>query len=116
MTLEECYRRIGGDYQDFVHRIGGEHGARRVLAKFLQDDSLDRLGAALARWDYGAAFTAAHALKGIALSLSFAPLMQSAAALCEALYARQGEKCILDLFQQVQGWYGSIRATVEKAV
>ena len=41
MTLEECYRRIGGDAVEVTDRMSGKEFVQRYIVKFLDDDSIN---------------------------------------------------------------------------
>ena len=38
MTLQECYVKIGGDYNDILHRFMNENMVRKFVLKFPQDN------------------------------------------------------------------------------
>jgi len=39
MTIEECYKKFGGDYSGVLGRLGSEAFIKRFLGKFLDDES-----------------------------------------------------------------------------
>ena len=41
MTLQECYVKIGGDYNDILHRFMNENMVRKFVLKFPQDNKTD---------------------------------------------------------------------------
>lgn len=85
MTLEECYRQLGGDYADACTRLPTPALVARFIAKFPADPSFAALCDAVAGGDAAAAFAAAHTLKGVCANLSFRRLFGSASALTETL-------------------------------
>ena len=85
MNLPEFYASIGGSPDDALRRFGGEALLVKYLHKLPGDQTFAALGAAMARSAPGEAFRAAHTLKGIALTLSLAPLIQASGQLTELL-------------------------------
>lgn len=85
MTLSECYRRVGGNYQEVTDRLGNEILVERFLMKFLQDPSYVQLSAALEEKDVQNAFRAVHTLKGVCLNLGLTDLFEVSSALTEKL-------------------------------
>lgn len=95
MNTEECYRKIGGDYEDVLARFGSETLVTRFALQFLKDTSYDDLQKALESRDAEAAFRAAHTIKGLCSNLGFTALWQASGQLCERL--RAGERvCVAD--------------------
>ena len=72
MTLEECYRALGGSYSDVLARLVDDKMITKYLNKFTKDTSYRDIFAALENNDYETAFRAAHTLKGICLNLGLA--------------------------------------------
>ena len=60
MTLEEMYRKLGGDYGDVRLRIPSEALIRRFAVKFLSDTTFADLVEAVEAQDWKKAFRAAH--------------------------------------------------------
>lgn len=87
MTLEECYAKMGANYQDVLKRFYKPETIKRFVKMFLQDDSFQLLTDAMAAQDIKEAFRAAHTLKGVCLNLGFDNLSPSAVALTEILRA-----------------------------
>lgn len=69
MTLEECYRALGGSYSDVLARLIDDKMITKYLNKFTEDTSYRDIFAALENNDCETAFRAAHTLKGICLNL-----------------------------------------------
>mgnify|MGYP003254225592 FL=1 len=40
MTLQECYVKIGGDYNDILHRFMNENMIYKFVLKFPQDNNM----------------------------------------------------------------------------
>ena len=69
MTLQECYVKIGGDYNDILHRFMNENMVRKFVLKFPQDNNMALFEESWAKKDYETAFRAMHTLKGVAVNL-----------------------------------------------
>ncbi|MDO4540214.1 MAG: Hpt domain-containing protein [Syntrophomonadaceae bacterium] len=68
------------DVEGALHRLGGNESLYlKCLADFLADQTMDELNSALQIPLWDEAFTAAHALKGLAGNMGFVPLFHAAA-------------------------------------
>lgn len=85
MTIQECYRLLGGDYDEALRGIPSAALIDRFVRKFLDDKSYEQLCEAAAANERAAAFRAAHTLKGVCANLRFTMLKDSASALTELL-------------------------------
>ena len=85
MTIQECYKKMGADYQEVLGRLYNEAMICKFVRMFLQDDSFQILEKALRRGDVKEAFRGAHTLKGVCQNLGFDALYAPASALTEAL-------------------------------
>ena len=65
MTLEECYKNFGGDYQEVENRLCSRKFVEKFLVKFLADKSYENLHHYLDEGDLAEAFRAAHTLKAL---------------------------------------------------
>lgn len=104
MDIQECYARIGGDFEEAMGRLAKAERIRKFALMFLKDSSLPALRAALEADDTELAFRQAHTLKGVCLNLSFTALAQDAIAVTEALRAgdlARGK----ELFPALEGSY-----------
>lgn len=90
MSLEECYVKLGGDYEEVLARLFSEDMVRQFLKKFLSDGTYRLLLEKLSSEDYPEAFRAAHTLKGVCENLGLSDLCKSSSVLTEAL--RAGER------------------------
>ena len=90
MTLQECYKKLGGDYEGTLGRLSSEKLVEKFVLKFLADDSFTILEESMEVGNYSEAFRASHTLKGVGLNLGFTKLFEVSDALTEAL--RNGEK------------------------
>ncbi len=88
--LEEFYRRVGADADEVVRRLGvGEELVVCFALRYREDDTFERLAAALDADDTEEAFRAAHTLKGSSGTLGFERLYRKASDMTEIL--RRGE-------------------------
>ena len=84
MTIESCYRQLGGDYAQAEKRLTGGL-IRKFLPMFLGDDSFSALYAAMKEGSRSEAFFAAHTLKGVSGSLCLNKLFDSVSHLTDQL-------------------------------
>lgn len=77
MTLEECYRALGGSYSEVLARLIDDKMITKYLNKFTEDTSYRDIFTALENNDYETAFRAAHTLKGICLNLGLENLYKA---------------------------------------
>ena len=75
MTIQECYKAIGGNYEDVLRRLHNEALIQKFTLKFLEDQSYPQLKQALNDKNYEDAFRSAHTLKGVCQNLSFDRLL-----------------------------------------
>ena len=92
MTMQECYKAIGGNCEAVLGRLHSEALIRRFALKFLEDQSYSLLKQALGDNNYEEAFRGAHTLKGVCQNLSFDRLYEVSNELTELLRDRTGEK------------------------
>ena len=93
MTLQECYVKIGGDYNDILHRFMNENMVRKFVLKFPQDNNMALFEESWAKKDYETAFRAMHTLKGVAVNLGFTALYNVSSALTEKLRSPSSRYC-----------------------
>lgn len=92
MTIQECYKAIGGNYEDVLRRLHNEALIQKFTLKFLEDPSYLQLKQALKDKNYEDAFRSAHTLKGVCQNLSFDRLYEVSNELTELLRDRTGEQ------------------------
>lgn len=85
MTIEECYERMGGDYDQVLKRLPSAGLVKKFITKFLDDGSFAELNSAMEQGDRELAFRAAHTLKGVSANLGLERLRRSASELTELL-------------------------------
>ena len=110
MTIETCYEKLGGNYQEISARIPGDALIRRFIASFLNDPTFEALCSAMSGGDRAAAFRAAHTLKGVCANLSFERLRSSSSALTELLRPEADEipQAAFALLEEVQKDYQAV--------
>lgn len=113
MTVNDCYDKMGANYQNVFGRFGSEAMVKKFALKFLQDDSFDQLREALVNQDAEAAFRAAHTLKGLCMNLGFDSLYEVSSALTENLRGRQLNGWE-PLFEKVEQRYVITKETLEE--
>lgn len=91
MTINECYAKMGADYESVLSRFMSEKMVVKFALKFLDDTSFDNLEAAIKKGDAEEAFRAVHTLKGVCLNLGFDNLYAPSAELTEVLRGRKLE-------------------------
>lgn len=106
MTIQECYKKMGADYQEVLGRLHNEAMICKFVRMFLQDDSFQILEEALRRGDVKEAFRGAHTLKGVCQNLGFSNLYEPTYTLTETLRAGQLE----GRRSSLQRWKSSINA------
>ena len=113
MTLRECYRQMGGNYDDVVGRFYSEPLVGRFLIKFLEDPCFEQLTEAFAAGNVKDAFCAAHTLKGICQNLSLGGLGRPLVEMTERLRAEDLEGG-RELLEEVQrNYHNTIRSYQE---
>lgn len=71
MTIEECYVKMGANYQDVIKRLPSAKMIEKFALKFKDDTSFQELETALNEKQVELAFRAAHTLKGVCMNLGF---------------------------------------------
>ena len=108
MTIQECYQKLGGDYEEVAQRLFNPKLVRRFIEKFLDDKSYEELCGALRDGRREDAFRAAHTLKGVCQNLGLSTLIRSAEKLTEALRPGREQNAgnTEELFRAVERDYG----------
>ena len=86
---KDCYVKIGGDYNDILHRFMNENMIHKFVLKFPQDNNMALFEESWAKKDYETAFRAMHTLKGVAVNLGFTALYNVSSALTEKLRSQE---------------------------
>lgn len=85
MNMQECYRKLGGDFKDITTRLPSVSLVERFIAKFLEDRTFETLCRKMAAGNQNDAFAAAHTLKGVSGNLAFTALFDASSRLTEEL-------------------------------
>lgn len=85
MTIQECYRELGGDFEQLEQRLPNVSLIKKFITKFLDDETFSDLCNAFQDGQREKAFRAVHTLKGVCANLSFDRLFDSATRLTEEL-------------------------------
>ena len=89
MLTVEALRAYGADVQDGLDRcMNNEAFYLRLVRMETEDKNFEKLRVALAARDLSAAFSAAHALKGVLANLALDPLLEPVSEMTELLRAR----------------------------
>ena len=113
MTLQECYKALGGSYEEVLRLLQSERLVQKFVLKFLEDKSYELLNKALEEHDQPTAYRAVHTLKGVCQNLAFTRLQESASALTEALRDQWGSG-VLQLAERVRADYGITFSAIEQ--
>ena len=101
--FRDTLEAYGVDYQTTMDRfLGNETLYRSLLDRLFEDDSLQKLGDALASGDTAKAFEAAHTLKGVTGNMGLTPLYAALCTLVEPLRTGERRDDYPMLFQAVQ--------------
>ena len=106
MTIQECYRQMGANYEDVLKRLYSESMIRKFARMFLDDDSYPKLEDALKKENVEEAFRAAHTLKGVCQNLGFDNLYKASFDITEKLRGRDTEGCE-ELLAKVEEQYNN---------
>ncbi len=104
MTLQECYERLGGNYEEVLSRMISDKLVEKFMLKFLDDKSYEMLLQSAEENNYEEAFRAAHTIKGICQNLGFDRLFQSSNQMTELL-RNGGSNIDRELLSQIQEDY-----------
>ena len=85
MTIQECYEKMGGNYNDVISRLRKETLVEKFLVKFPDDPSYNELVAGIEAVDVKTAFRAAHTLKGVCQNLALSSLFEPVNEMTELL-------------------------------
>ena len=85
MTIEECYKKMGANYQDVIKRLPSVSMIEKFALKFREDTSFQELETALNEKQVDLAFRAAHTLKGVCMNLGFDHLYKPSFEITESL-------------------------------
>ena len=119
MTIQECYREMGGDFSQIEKRLPSVSLIKRFISKFPDDSSFSELCHAMQEGQRAKAFRAAHTLKGVSANLSLNRLLASVTKLTEALrpetetVSAEAGLLLEEVRQDYELTVGAIRAYLE---
>lgn len=113
MSLNDCYIKLGGNYDEVMGRLRKESLVEKFLLKFLDDKSFESFEAAMGNQNYDEALRAVHTLKGICQNLSFTNLYESSSQITKGLKENDYEKAIEMSPQLSEDYHQIIRAVEE---
>lgn len=103
MDAKKFLTACGGDYEGTMRRMmGNERLFYRLLPKVFQDENYRKLEDALTLGDLGAAFDAAHTLKGVSGNLGLASLYNAICEIIEPLRRKDSKADYRVLHQAIQ--------------
>lgn len=106
MNIQECYRELGGDFEDITSRLPSVSLVERFISKFLEDKTFETLCNGMEAGNRNEAFAAAHTLKGVSGNLAFTALFEASSLLTETLRAADGiTQEALALLEEVKSRY-----------
>lgn len=102
-VMQEFFLAYGADYDKTMRRfMGNEALYHRLLPKLFQDNTLQKLGEALATNNWKCAFEAAHTLKGVVANLGLTPLYDAVCVIVEPLRKQEYGADYQALYQAIQ--------------
>ena len=115
MTIQECYEKLGGNYDDVISRLRKEDFVKKFLKKFPSDPSFDELVTSMEAGDKDVAFRAAHTLKGVCQNLGLERLFVPSNEATEALRVGDIDKAQM-FMPQIKEIYGDTLDTINEFV
>lgn len=85
MTIQQCYEKLHGDYDQAKSRLMNDRLIDKFILKFPSDNSMEILRNAVEKGDIAESFRGAHTLKGVSANLAFTELQNAASELTEQL-------------------------------
>lgn len=67
MDIKECYRKMGGNFDDVMQRLGNESFIQRFVIRFLDDPSFQMIKDGIEKKDAELAFRGGTYIKGCML-------------------------------------------------
>ena len=102
-NFKSIFAAYGGDYKTTMNRfMGKEDLYMKILNMLSQDDSMQKLEAALLKGDLPGAFDAAHTLKGMAGNLGLTPFFEAVCRIVEPLRTSEQREDYPALFGAIQ--------------
>ena len=116
MDVRNCYKQMGGDYEEAIRLMGNDERIIRYLKIFRKDTNFSSLCYAIQQNDMKAAFHAAHTIKGVALNLSLTSLAVQIKDLTEILRIGILNEEVLSLLQKTEKTYALVLESIETLI
>lgn len=116
MNIQNCFEVIGADYNQALARFKSEEKIIFFLKLYLKDTSTRSLDDAMAAEDYGAAFFAAHTLKGVLGNMCFTAFYEKASELTELLRDGKDIKGAVELYPEVKDMATLTAAAIRECI
>jgi HPt (histidine-containing phosphotransfer) domain-containing protein len=113
----EALKKAGIDYDSGLDRFMGDASLyEMVLGLFLDDDSIEKAGAALSARDYSSMFEVMHGLKGVAGNEDMTALYKASSELVELLRGEvRDEAAVAGSFRRVSEIYNTAKLGIINA-
>ncbi|MGM9969425.1 MAG: Hpt domain-containing protein [Anaeroplasma sp.] len=107
MDIKDCYKKMGGSFEDIFSRLPKESLIEKFLFKFIDDESYDLLFKYMSLNNKNEAFKACHTLKGVCANLGFSLLLESCVRLTDELRTEADDisAYAYELFEDVKEKY-----------
>lgn len=92
MTVKEFYELVGGDYKVALERLMNDDFIKRMLSKFISNNSFSVIQEGLNNKDPKTIFEGAHSLKGVSGNLALTSLFNKTCVVVEAFRDYQNIK------------------------
>lgn len=112
MTLQECYKKLEGNYEGVLSRMVSDKLVEKFMLKFLDDKSYELLISAVSENNLEEAFRASHTIKGVCQNLGFDRLFKSSNQFTEIL--RNGGDIDKGLLEKVKDDYNVTVDAIKK--
>ncbi|MCM1468359.1 MAG: Hpt domain-containing protein [Alistipes sp.] len=114
MTVEECYNKIGGNYEEVKGRLRDDARIIKFMGMFMRDQSFQTITDALAKQDYNEAFKGAHSLKGVSSNMAFTSLYEAVHELTEDLRGGSSSENTQSLYEKTKEAYEKVAETLKE--
>lgn len=114
MTVEECYKSIGGNYEEVKSRLRDDARIIKFMGMFMRDQSFQTITDAMANKDYGEAFKGAHSLKGVSSNMAFTRLYEIVDQLTEDLRGGTSSENTPELYEKTKEIYEMVVHTIQE--
>ena len=118
MTVKEFYEAVGGEYKTALERMMNDDFIKRMLSKFLANNSFQTIKQGYLDNDAKAVFEGAHALKGVSGNLVLTDLFNKTCVVTEAVrdYANITELKIDQEMKAFEDSYLNVKEKIEELI